>query len=196
MRMHRNYRRRPVALVTSNAVVVEPLEPRLALDGTSISAIPAIPETPESQPVEIAEPGGLPGEMYILHGDGDAGPWWSQWIERIDAEAVVPVAVPAMKPVSNVPDLSWLDDGSGDGVSDADIYAFPAPQADSADSRPAETAASVAGYQPIAAVETPNMAWLDAVSTTRDGMSWAGDAGDDQPLSESLVLPSLLSPGE
>lgn len=124
----------------SGGLAVEVLESRTFLDGSGlVSDLPPVPEVDFSRPIDLAFLEALGDDLHTLSGDGDAGPWKEQWVEKlevdeVDAEGpVVEMVVLDQTPIRDeekrirVPDLSWLDDGSGDGLTDGDIYDFSMP---------------------------------------------------------------------
>lgn len=123
--------RRDAAKLTAESMM-EALESRSMLDGVT-SSLPPVPPVDLSRPVDAATLHALGDQLHTLGGDGsaesaDASPWIDQWFPQ---EPARPTSQPVIIPRSSDLDLRSLDDGSGDGVTDNDIYQFnkPAPTA-------------------------------------------------------------------
>ena len=120
---------------------IEPLENRTHLDGVA-SSMPPVPVVDQTRPIDAATLHALGDHLHTLAGDGTsdsatATPWIDQWFP---AEADAPASgLPSALSAGGL-DLSALDDGSGDGLTDDDIYSFNLPETPALPDAPASQA--------------------------------------------------------
>ncbi len=157
-----------------------------------------------SLPIDRAYLDALGDDLHTLAGDGDANPWKDQWIQVPDDESGVAsgaahpaIAVTAsvqsestaIRPAARALDLSWLDDGSGDGVTDADIYRFDLSAADMS----SNTRASHPERQDaqVARVHSPASEPVRAIVSNTASPLWLGHQHSDLSHPSTQVWVSL-----
>lgn len=151
--------RRDAANLTAESMM-EALESRKMLDGVT-SSLPPVPPVDLSRPVDAATLHALGDQLHTLGGDGsaetaDASPWIDQWFPQEPARALTQ---PVIIPRSSELDLRSLDDGSGDGVTDNDIYQFNRPAPTAAAQNPAAPAAPASHAIPAPAA---SVLWIES----------------------------------
>lgn len=198
--------------------LIEALESRVVLDGsTGGGAVPPMPTIDLSRGVDQAFLDSVWENLHLFAAMGNgtpaneaaAGEAPVEDERALELEASMPVEPVANRPIGNGRDVSWMDDGSGDGLTDDDIYDFGRPAAppvlDAAEEGAAEDVAA-----PVSTVRAPevgvasSMPVLGGVGTplvwasVSAGPVWigagsSGDADESGASSAGLVLPTWLA---